>query len=460
MELIPKNREQKCNNVQPQFQSAQTEQFQQGQDMTSSDDFGNYAYARCPLQLHKIGPTGTDQVVQRVVQIGSDTYRPRRRGFGIKDLTALVDANRSKTILQYDWKAKIKKWVNAPVTEPAPFTDINDLIGNLTKGKRKTAADKNREQDARILGLNTGYGPNELRYGKFLSYESMRAYGNATAQIKQLPEFLGTVADLESLVPDLRSTSNDFTKTDNSFQNLLALESADLSRLDFQGPNGVEINTHGYSSLGDRSVDPHTLSTNFGLGTIKIGPDITSYMKEMQSTSKPDPHQLDYLNSLEMHRFPHLAPQTGMKRTLYDQGNFTKDQGMGFNHGHSSVEFGGAISGSTMTLSQRENMRKQQTLSNYAILETAFALCPDVKVGTALSNGKELATPREEMEALKEYIDIVGNVKADTKQKLAAKSELRKILVRMIRGATQIEEIVSDDETNYPTSPYNPADYL
>lgn len=460
MGLISKNREQKCDNVQPQFQSAQTEQFQQKQEMTSSDDFGNYAYARSPLQLRKISPTGTDQVVQRVVQIGADTYRPRKRGFGIKDLVALVDANKSVATLRYDWKARIKEWVNEPVTEPRPFTDINDLVGHLTKKKRKTVSDKNRDQDVRIQGMNTGYGPDEFRYGKFLSYESMRAYGNATAQIKQLPEFLGTVTDLESLLPDLRSTSDDFTKTDNSFLNLLALESADLSKLDFQGPNGVEIDTQGYSSMGDRSVDPHTLSTNFGFGTIKIGPDISTYMKEMQSTSKPDPHQMDFLNSLEMHRFPHLAPQTSMKRTLYDQGDFTKDQGMGFNHSHSSVEFVGAISGSSMTQSQLENMRKQQTRSNYAILETAFAHCPDVDVGAALSNGKELATPREEMDALKEFIDIVDDVNSDATQKLAAKRKLRKILIRMLRGTTQIEEIVSDDETNYPTSPFNPADYL
>ncbi|MFZ6776480.1 hypothetical protein ACO0LD_06560 [Undibacterium sp. Ji83W] len=460
MELIPKNREQKCINVPTQLQSAQTEQFQPGQDMTPSDVFGSYGYARSPLQLRKIGPTSTNQVVQRIVQVGAETYRPRKRGFGIKDLVALVDANKSVATLRYGWKAKIKKWVNEPVTEPRPFTDINDLVGHLTRKKRKTASDKNQDQDVRIQGMNTGYGPDELRYGKFLSHESMRAYGNATQQIKQLPDFLNTVTDLEDLSPDLRSTSDDFTKTDNSFMNLLALESADLSKLDFQGPNGVEIDTQGYSSMGDRSVDPHTLSTNFGFGTIKIGPDISTYMKEMQSTSKPDPHQMDFLNGLEMHRFPHLAPQTSMKRTLYDQGNFSKDQGMGFNHSHSSVEFVGAISGSSMTQSQRENMRKQQTRSNYAILETAFALCPDVDVGTALSNGKELATPRQEMDALKEYIDIVDDVNSDAKQKLAAKRKLRKVLMRMLRGSTQIEEIVSDDETNYPTSPYNPTDYL
>jgi hypothetical protein len=52
----------------------------------------------------------------------------------------------------------------------------------------------------------------------------------------------------------------------------------------------------------------------------------------------PDP-QLSYLNALDMQRFPQLSPQTRIKRKLYNKWEFTKDEGMGFDHDHSSVKF-------------------------------------------------------------------------------------------------------------------------
>lgn len=148
-----------------------------------------------------------------------------------------------------------------------------------------------------------------------------------------------------------------------------------------------------------------------------------------------------------------------MKRELYNQGKFSKDQGMGYNHDHSSVEFVGAISGSTMTKSQRDNMRQQQTYSNYAILKTAYQICPDDTLGQALSNGKHVPTSREEMDALMHFITVVQNPFSKQSDKDQAKQELRKVLVQVLRSVTQIEDIESDDEIQYPTSPYNPNDY-
>jgi hypothetical protein len=395
------------------------------------------------------------------VQIGTHIYQPHKRGFGIKDLLLLIESNKGILDLRYDWKARIKEYVNEDDIAPRIFTDLPDLLNFLTKksSSKKTTSEKNQEQDLRIQGMNTGFGPTELHYGNILSYESQKAFGNFTGQIESKKEYTDTKMELEDIDPDERSTTSDFSKSTNPFIHLQALGSSDLSRLDFMAPNGVEIDTQGYSSMGDRTVDPHTLPTSFGFGTVKIGPDISSYTKEMGSTSAPDPYQLGYLNALEMHRFPHLSPQTGMKRELYNQGKFSKDQGMGFDHDHSSVEFVGAISGSTMTKPQRENMRKQQTYSNYAILKTAYQICPDDKLGKALSNGKHVPTSREEKDALDHFIAVVQNPLSQPSDKDKAKQELRKVLVQVLRSVTQIEDIESDDDTHYPTSPYNPNNY-
>ncbi len=401
-------------------------------------------------------------VLQLKVQIGTDKYEAyNKNGFGIQNLISLIESNKGTFDLRYDWKARIKGYVKDKAITPRIFTDLPDLLNFLTKknSSKKTTSEKNQEQDLRIQGMNTGFGPTELNYGNILSYESRKAFGNFTGQIESKKEYMDTQMELEDIDPGERSTTSDFSKSTNPFIHLQALGSSDLSRLDFMAPNDVEINTQGYSSMGDRTVDPHTLNTSFGFGTVKIGPNISSYIKEMDSTSTPDPDQLGYLNSLEMLRFPHLSPQTGMKRELYNQGKFSKDQGMGYNHDHSSGEFVGAISGSTMTNLQRDNLRKQQTYSNYAILQTAYQICPDDKLGQALSNGKHVPTSREEMEALKHFIAVAEDPHSTHIDKNKAKQALRKVLVQVLRSVTQIEDIESDDETHYPTSPYNPNDY-
>ncbi|ELR68410.1 hypothetical protein C900_00442 [Fulvivirga imtechensis AK7] len=400
-------------------------------------------------------------VVQRIVDLGGTIYKPRKRNHGIQNLIDLVNnTNNGNIELRYDWKARIKEYMNEPGVAPRAFTDIHDLIDYLKKSPKKTQSQKNQEQDQRIQGLNTGYGNTEMEYAKILSYESEKAFDNFTGQVMDIQEYDDTKMDLEGLAPDVRSTTNDFTQTNNPFINMLALGNSDLSRLDFMGPGGVEIDTLGYSSRGDRSVDPGTLSDNFSLGTVRIGPDISSYKREMQTNTMPDQNQLSYLNPLEMMRLPQQSVQTGMKRQLYNQGQFSKDQGMGYNHNHSSVEFVGAVHGSGLNQQQVTNMRRQQTLSNYAILETANNICPNTGIGQVLSNGKPIATPKEEMDALMHFIQVVQDLNSTQQDKDQAKRELRRILVRILRGVTQIEEIESDDENNYPTSPYDPNSYV
>ncbi|MEO1050935.1 MAG: hypothetical protein AAFX87_09915 [Bacteroidota bacterium] len=433
--------------------------FQALQKMADDHFYNSDATVRPqPFQLHSV--ESGHGAVQRVVKVGTDTYRPYKRGFGIKDLTELVESNKGTASLRYDWKARVKEYVNAAVVTPHAFSDLDDLIDYLTKSsKKKTTSQKNKEQDDRILGLNTGYGADELYKGKILEYESQKAFGNFTGQIAEMDEYKDEMMELEGMSSGLRSTTNDFTKSDNPFVNMMALGNSNLKRLDYMADNDVEINTQGYSSMGDRSVDPNTLPTSFGYGTVKIGPDISTYMKEMESTSRPNQDQMDYLNHLEMHRFPNLATQTGMKRELYNQGHFSKDQGMCYQHDHSSVEFVGAISGSTMTKQQLANMRRQQTMSNYAILETANKICPNAELGSALSNGKHVPTSQEEMQALNSFISVIQDANSSSSDKDNAKQHLRKVLVQILRGVTGMEDVLSEDEDNYPTSPYNETDY-
>jgi len=402
-------------------------------------------------------------VVQRAVKIDSDTYASHKRGgYGVKELITLVKNNAGTARLVRDWKKKLKAYAKDPAISPRPFTDVNDLITHLTQSGKKTASDKNKEQDIRIQGMNTSYGADELKRGKILSYESQKAYGRFTNQIETMPVFTNTTNDLKGQAPGPRSPANDFTRTNNPFINLHALNKAgdDLQRLDFRAQNNVEIDTHGYDSRNDRTVDASTVGTSFGLGTVQIGPNISSYQKEMASAAAPNPDQLSYLNALEMQRFPHLSPQTAMKRELYNRGKFTKDEGMGFNHDHSSVEFVGAISGTSMTNAQRENMRKQQTLSNYAILTRANNICPTTLLGNALANHKHVPTSKEEMDALTNFVTVVENGSSTTREKDDAKKALRKVLTQVLRGVTQIQDVDSEDEAKYPTSPYNPGNYI
>jgi hypothetical protein len=305
-----------------------------------------------------------------------------------------------------------------------------------------------------VQGLNTGYGPKELKYGKILSYESGKAYSNLTGQVEEMQEYKDMRTELEGFTPGPRSTTNDFTKSNNPFINLQALRNTDLHRLDYMGPDKVEIDTYGYDSKKNRSVDPQTLTSKNGFGVMKVGPSISSYMKEMKTNSKPNQSQMNYLNPLEQHRFPELSPNVGMKRDLYEKGEFTKSQGLGHNDDHSNVEFKKAISG-TNKRSRDENMRKQQTRSNYSILKTAFDLCPDVEIGK-LTIKKAKATPKDEMNALVRLVTLMEDKKSKKEDLTEAKKALRKALLRILRGTTGIEEIDSDSDD---FSDFNESDY-
>jgi hypothetical protein len=412
--------------------------------------------------MAKAGGNASTNVIQARVQIGTNIYKAYdKSGYGIKNLIALIEANKGAIVLRYDWKAKIRTFVNDDDIYPRPFNNLADLINYLIKPNRKTTREKNQEQDQRIQGLNTGFGATELQYGQILSYESQRAFDRFSGQVQDMQQHTDTQMELESYAPGPRSTTSDFTHTNNPFINLLALQSAgnNLQRLDYMAPHGVQVTTHGYESRGDRTVSQSSLGTNFGLGPMKIGPDIGSYKSEMDSPSHPDQHQLTYLNALEMLRFPHLSPQTAIKRELYDQGHFDKNQGLGFNHNHSSVEFVGAISGSSMSNDQLSHLRRQQTYSNYAILQSAYNICPDAELGQALGAGIHIPTSREEMDALTHFVQVVSNPFASQDQKDDAKRALRKVLTQVLRAVTQIEDVHSEDEGTYPTSPYDPGHY-
>ncbi|KAA2245471.1 hypothetical protein F0L74_05805 [Chitinophaga agrisoli] len=408
-----------------------------------------------PLPVSQAAP-----VAQLKVKIGADTYKLRKRGFGMQDLINLVKANQGTTVLRWDWKAKVKDYVRERAVTPWPFATVQELIQYLVKSNRKTPAEKNREQDARIRGLNTGAGAREMRYGRILSYESRKAHRRITKQVETLPAFTSTKSDLEALRPGARSATSDFTHTNNEFINMHALSQASLQRLDFMAPGGVTIDTHGYSSRGDRTVDPRTLPSSFGLGTIKIGPDIGTYMKEGETNARPNPQQMGYLNPLEENRLPELSPQTALKRGLYNQGHFDKPQGLGYNHDHSSVEFLGAVSGSSLNNAQRDNMQRQQTLSNYAILQSAYRICPDVPVAAALHNSKHVPTAREEMDALTNFIAVVDNPLSSGSDRDNAKKAIRQVLTQILRAFNKLEDVDSEDEGTMPTSPYTPGDYL
>ncbi len=412
-----------------------------------------FTAAQKPLQVSAGKP-----VAQRIIKVGNDIYRPGKKGYDQKHIIELVNQNKAGIKLNYRWTFRLKTFLKKKNVFPKAFADVNELLIELCKGTKKTASQKKGEQDQRILGMNTGFGANETFLGKVLEYESEKAYGRFTGQVEDMDIHNDTVYDLEQMPPQNRSNSNDFNHTDNPFVNILALNNSDLRRMDYMGPNNVQINTQGYVSMNDRTVDQQTLGSSFAYSTVKIGPDISSYMREMKNDQQPNRDQLDYLNALEMHRFPGLSPQVGMKRELYNQGLFSKDEGMGFNHDHSNVEFVGAINGSGLTNQQYTNMQQQQTNSNYAILQTACNICPDVALGQNLPSLKHIPTPQEEMNALTQFVQVIQNPLSLQQEKNQAKQQLRKVLTQVLRAVTQVDEVDSEDD-NYPTSPYNPNHY-
>lgn len=406
---------------------------------------------------------GAVQVAQRKVQVSTNIYKLNKRGYGTTHLIDLIKANKGDNNFPHGWKEMMRNFVRAENVEPRAFRDIDDLVQYLSekhreKKKRKSPTEKNKEQDLRILSMNTGFTDAEDQRARILAYESEKAFGNVTAQVGEMEEFEPAKKKLKVLPPSSRSTTSDFTESSNPFLNLFAMSETDLSRLDFMAPNNVQIDTHGYSSKKDRTVDAHTLNDSFTLGTVKIGPDISSYAREIKSDSMPDPNQSAYLTALEMLRFPPLSTGTAIKRELYGQGLFSKEQAMGIAHDHTSVEFTGAISGSSQTKQQLKNMRLQQIRSNYAILKTAVEICPDTKITEALSNGKYVPTPADAMADLEDLIRVDKDPDSTQKEKDDAKSDVRKVLNQILRAGIHLEDIESEDEDR-PTSPFDPNDY-
>jgi hypothetical protein len=411
-----------------------------------------------PTQLNKHYAPGSNSsvspvsieagnVMQRKVQVDNDIYESGKRNYGIKAIVDRVKANQGNVDLPHGWITKLENHVKDKAIQPRKFVDLDDLINYLAASNKKrkiSPTKKYEEQDVRIQGLNTSYGDDEFKYGNILSYESGKAFSNVTGQVEEMQEYKDTVTQVEGFTPGIRSTTNDFTHSNYPFIHLQALRKSNLNRLDYMGVNNVQVDTYGYDSKKDRSVDPHTLSSNNGYGVMKIGPNISSYMKEMKTDVKPNQDQMNYLTPLEMHRFPEQGPNIGMKRDLYEKDEFTKNQGLGYNHNHSNVEFKGAISG-TKKKSRDENMRRQQTMSNYSILETAFNLCPDVKIGD-VNIKKALATAKDEMNALVRLVTLMENKKSKQEDLDRAKKDLRKVLVRILRGTTRIEALESDSD--------------
>lgn len=408
---------------------------------------------QCASRGHVSSP-----VIQRVVKIGGDTFRLGARGYGKSHLLDLIrhEAEANNVDLMYGWRKTITEHLEETGVSPREFTDITDLLDYLRAGRKKARTEKLKEQDDRIVRLNTGFGPDELQRGSVIGYESAKAMARVTGQIQEMDEYKRTVMALEAMTPGARSSTNDFSHTDNSLINLYALQNAGLHRLDYMAPGNVPIDTFGYSSRSDRTVDASTLTDRFSLGTVKIG-GIGTYEQEMRSSGAPPQPNMNTLNSLEMLRLPGQSAMTATKRTLYEEGEFSKDQGMGFDHDHSSVEFKGAVSGSGLTKTQYEHMQRQQTLSNYAILMEACNVCGDRELGAAVS-GRPLATPQETKDALENLIALIKNPATKQEDGMKAKMKLRRLLIRIIRGVTGVD-VDSEDETNYPTSPYDPGNY-
>lgn len=395
-------------------------------------------------------------IVQRKVKVGTDIYEKWKRGFTSEDLIAEMEAvaEDEGTELKWGYKGEIRDAVKSLDLE-IDVADMSTLVGKFAKLGGSNQKRKIREQDGRILGLYGTPTDQQVNYGQILAYEQAKAFAHYRQNIMQTGQYTSTLDDINGLNAGGRSATNDFTHTTLPPVMWTAFGQSEPHRLDYQYGNNVEVDIRAYSSRKDRTVDAQTLGSGLGgYGPIKIGPNIGAYGSEMKTNDRPPQQESRVLTSLEMFRLPFISAMTGLKRHLYEEDDFTKEQGMGNNHAFSSVEFVGAVSGSGMNSAEKSHMRKQQFLSSYHILKECSDNFPNQKINDSMD-----WTFKGLYDLLVEYASALTDTTKTQEQRDEIKSKMRGYLYNLIVYTSHMEGVPEVNKNQVPSSPAYQSSY-
>jgi hypothetical protein len=384
-------------------------------------------------------------VVQRNVMVGTQEYKAYdRTGHTPRDLTRAVQAAKPATVhMRMSWQTDLReeaKDTTATYTY-ADFNEIFDTFASVSSGDKRKA--QVAEQDRTISGLPP-IDARAKKRARTIAYESEKAFESVHKHIRSTDEYKDTKTELEAL-PAGPMGKDEVQETDNAAIMLEALGHANMKRLDFDF-KGTSVITHGFESMGDRTKDASTMRP-FGFGPIKIGDDVGTYRKILKRNRDIRGRDNKTLRDLEMRRLRRQAAMTALKRDLYEQNQTTLSTAMAVDSPQSSVEFLGAVSGSGLTVGQKERMQEQQTFSNFHILADAVANFPNYNIGYPTADAKPQTTPQEVSDALDEMI---------TDKNKPSKRKFRRKLKRLIASVQQIDNYDSDsDISDYEDKHYD-----
>ena len=407
-----------------------------------------------------VAQPGSPGVVQRVVEVDKQTYSLGGRGHGMKALTDTIrsKAEEKSVTLKYGWKSAIEDEVRADAT--TPYDDWDHVLNELKKDTG-TAYEKRKrkieEQDVKIKASLKGADKASKR-SRAISYETKKALASVREHIRGTDQFKNTVAELEALPAGEMddSVATEVSATKHPAVLFEALLAAKTKRLDFNF-HGTPIVTHGYESMGDRTVDASTLR-EFGLGPVKVGgKDVGSYSQMLEADEDIPIGDNLILAVLEMLRIPITSAMVALKRDLYAKGETELSEAMAIDSPKTNVEYLGAVGGAGHTKPQKGRMQQQQITSNEMTLDDYVARFPHHEIGTQTEDKKPRATPEKIDDAFNEYMELMNNSTATKEELKTAKRKSRRPLTRTIASSMGIEDVeldasVSDvDEQHYET---------
>jgi hypothetical protein len=332
-------------------------------------------------------------------------------------------------------------------TNTTTYTDwdnVLDTFASVSTGAKKRA--RVEAQDRSIVGLLTGVAEPAKKRARTIAYESEQALESVRKHIRTTNEYSETKKELEALPAANIGAANEVSKTTHSAFVFEALANApNMKRLDFNF-QGTPIKTHGYESMGDRTVDASTLHP-FGFGPVKVGgDDVGSYGRILKKGTDVRGGDNKVLTNLEMFRIPKTSAMLGMKRDLYEQGRTNLAEAMGIDSSKTNVEFLGAVSGSGLNVDQTLRMQQQQVVSNEQILSDYANRFPNYSIGEPTKDGKARSTPKK----IKDALDKLQSDK-DKPAKSAFRKELKRTIasVQEVEGYNSGSDVSDYDEDHY-----------
>ena len=434
-----------------------------GAHAVQETDLGSIrSYAPPAVSDGPVAQSGSPAVVQRNVMVGTDEYKPGKRGFTPDKLVEHADAEaEAKSLtMRKGWKGEIRALAKDETTT-TPYADWDEVLDTFKSDKGAKKRERLKEQDDTITKLVNSPSIDEpmRKRARIMSRESEKQLGSLRGHIVSTDEYDKTKTELESLDAEEMddSVATEVSKTTSSAFVYEALKnSKKVKRLDYNF-HKVPLRTHGYETPGDRTKDASTLPQSYGHGTVMVGgKDLGAYRKIVKAKRNLSSGENKALTSLEMLRIPPSSTMTGLKRDLYEKRKIDVSEAMAIDSPKSNVEFSGAVSGSGLTKDAYERMLQQQTLSNVMILDDYTKRFPTFEIGTQTKDKKPRATPKEISDTLSDYFELIKKTvkpkkkltKAEREKLTEAKQKFRRKLGRADASVMEVEDYELDQDVS------------